>query len=198
MWMDFRGQRTRKCGQIFLIHKMNSLFHTLIVLALFLGRVFAQDNFIEQTEKWHLDRAAYAQFTVVPTNETKAIMHKGASWEPYDWQGPDSSYQSFQIRVGYSKAKQKAPKQFDFVFAAVTLHGFSEHSSESHRVGGVTLFEGPSTAEDIKVRLFPLQGTPVLNSKYKVATLFSEKAKLSWDVYVRFSDTKPDYPKSKE
>jgi hypothetical protein len=138
------------------------------------------------TKAWTLPSPAYAQMRIVPSKTDTA-----AEIAVHDWKGPGTPYNHFRVYFGYATGEQTDPGQFHFVEPRIGLEGWAGKSEESDD-GTVRLFDDnkASSKDDIEVEMDPLPPHLKTNTEYKVATVSGKDAIVTWDIYVRFFDTK--------
>jgi hypothetical protein len=144
----------------------------------------SSDTFL-QTAQWKTATPVFGQMKLVPSVTSPHA-------QVYDWKGPWSKFQEFQVEFAYSTGEQTSPGHFKFVEPSISLNGFTKKQAESHGTT-VHLFDGASTVKDIHVETFKLPVHPKPNVEYKAAIITGEHAALQWTVYVRFQEIKPDY-----
>lgn len=162
-----------------------------LVLALVAVVLTAQGNDeLGSSPQWKVPEGTYGQFRLVPS-EVKAHVT-----EVQEWSGPWETYRNFAIKVGFASARQTYPGNFDLVEPRVGLEG-SEGGTNSTTSTTVRLFDRASTSKDIQITYHELPAKVEMDREYKAATIAGEDALCSWDVFLRFSQTKPGYIRGK-
>jgi hypothetical protein len=163
----------------------------VFALGLFVLALPARGNDeLGSSPEWKLPENVYGQFRLVPSKVEKNVT------EERGWNGPWEIYQTFAIKVGFSKGHQTFPGNFEYVEPSVGLQG-SEEGRRSTSSTTVRLFDRASESEDIEIEWAELPEKLELDREYKAATIAGKDALCSWDVFVRFSLSKPDYVRDK-
>jgi hypothetical protein len=162
-----------------------------IAFGLFFMALSAQGNeVLESSAKWLALDDAYGQFRLVPSKVQKHVT------EERGWDGPWGMYRNFVLNVGFANAHQSHPGNFDLVELSVAMAGSKDRANESSGTT-VRLFDRASKASDIKITFHELPATVELDREYKAATIEGDDSLCTWDVYVRFSQSKPGYVREK-
>jgi hypothetical protein len=165
---------------------------TLLTLACLFAAIVAQGNgVLESSPVWTLPVEAYGQFRLVPS---RVVTHVT---EVVAWDGPWEKFPGFGLEIGSANAHRVQPGNFELVELSVGLKGWRAATQERNAVT-VQMFDRPSKPGDIKIAFHPLPANVELEKEYKAATIEGDGALCSWEVYVRFSGTKPDYVRSRE
>jgi hypothetical protein len=149
----------------------------------------AANEWIGSSSEWRLPAPAYGQFRLVPSKELPHLAKK------YEWNGPWSQYTRFALHVGFARGHQTVPGNFHFVEPRIEIEGASGTAKETHSTT-VMLFNRASTPADIKITFHPLPSPANLDQEYHAATLTGDDAVVTWEVFVRFTSSKPDYVKA--
>ncbi|CAM3069413.1 hypothetical protein [Rariglobus hedericola] len=165
---------------------MKKLLTTLLLCLI--AWVTRAEDVIPSSGDWLLPKDVYGQFRLVPSKQIRHVTKET------EWNGPWSRYPRFSLKVGSEHGHQTSPGDFHYVDPKITLQGFTQTSKETHSTT-VKLFDRASRPADIKVNFYPAPELVSLNQDYLAATVSGDNALVTWNLFVRFTEEKPDYIK---